>query len=108
VDIRLSLEAASGAWVINIDVAVRSSSRPAVILGKEDDYGTLKRWLKRCSERRTPCLLFQFDWLSRRLILLTPDEIRQLAEGRAAQSIPLPPPRPRPTPARSSSDEADP
>lgn len=90
VDMRLHLENSTGTWAVNIEIAVRSSSRPAIVLGREEKYGTLRRWLKRAKDQNTPCIFFQFDWTSSRLVMLTPVMIRSIIGDSEQQSIPLP------------------
>lgn len=90
VDIRLHLESINGDWAVDIEVSVRSSSKPSVILGREDQYGTLARWLKRSQERRTPCLLFQYDWQTSRMFVFTPNMLRTLGLQRGKKSVSLP------------------
>jgi len=71
VDLRLHLESVDGSWAIDIEVCVRSSLKPIIQLGREDKYGTIRRWLKRSSDRQTPCLLFQYDWQAAQLFVFT-------------------------------------
>lgn len=90
VDMRLHLESAKGSWAIDIEVAVRSSSKPAIILGREDQYGTLNRWLKQSQTKRTPCLLFQYNWQTSQLFVFTPSSLRMLKSENNRLSVPLP------------------
>jgi len=90
-DMRIHLVAADGTWAINIEVSVRSSSRRIILLGRENQYGSTSRWLKQSKKRKTPCLLFQYDWSSKNLYVFRPQELRAIAAIRSKLSIPIPP-----------------
>jgi hypothetical protein len=91
VDSLIRLEGGGGgAWSIGIEVSVRSSSRPIIVLGRENQYSSLMRWLARSKARRTPCLLFQFDLSQSRLFVFSPAMLQSLgADGKRA-SVRLP------------------
>jgi|GEM_PF-6230449 len=77
------------AWTLIVEVSVRSSARPALDLGAEDAYGTIKSWLRRGATHKIPCLLFYYNWTTKNLDVLTPRELRDRSNNLARRYVPV-------------------